>query len=196
MTGMEPIETEDAPSRAILPKARRDWASLIANIGVIVGLLFLGYELVQSRIATAASIEIERSSDQQTLFLSQSNPVLRDAYVRSIREPDALTDADMIVLDGFLAAYTQQWGKIQVMMFIGLADEARLRREIEANAGYVFGTRFAQAWWEREKLTWGTESPLYEIADPIVRDIGPDWMADRLDALAEATDSVEAEAAP
>lgn len=189
-------EDYDAPPRAVLPKGRRDWATLIANVGVILGLLLLAFEvgqarlaIEQARVAMGVATETERSTDQQNLFLAQTDPVLRDAYVKMIREPEALSDADMIVLDGFLAAYTQQWSKIRTLIEVGLADEARLRAEVRINAEYLFGSRFGQAWWAREKLTWGEGSLIYDVADPIISNVDPDWMADRLDALAREMDA-------
>lgn len=72
--------------------------TLLSNLAVFAGLLFLGLEIQQSSQTTAATLQQEAISyarDHEDLLLSDDNPILSELVSRGIRDPDSLSDQEL-----------------------------------------------------------------------------------------------------
>ena len=158
------------------------WLTLGANLGVVLGLIILIFEMRQNAALTRAAMEQEKNNFLAEIELSISRREMADVWVKSIQTPEALTDAEGRMVESHLAAMMQQWDQMFQMEAAGLVSRERVRRHIRNSAGFYFGSRFAKNWWQLEMQGWeGT--PMAEVAGPIVEGLDEQFLANHFDRV-------------
>ena len=158
------------------------WLTLGANIGVVVGLAILVLELRQNADLSRASLETEKNSLLTQIELSLATPENAAVWVKSIRHPEEMTDAEIRMMEAYLVSIMLQWDQVFVMETSGLAGRERLERHVSNTAPYYFGSAFAKNWWRFQAPGWeGT--PMSEIADPIIASLDENFLKNNLDNM-------------
>ena len=122
--------------------------TLLANFGVIVGLLLLVYELNQAR--DFAKIEFVNSNRLafQEVEMNMIDPDIAAVWVKGAVDPDSMSKSEIRVMDAFLINlynhWQQQWFLEQEGFLKSGASEAALMTDVP----FYFGSTFAQVWWE------------------------------------------------
>lgn len=96
-----------APERGLDRWSR--WLTFGANIGVVLGLIILIVEVRQNAALTRASMEQQKNNFLAEIELNLAKPELASVWMKSIRSPQDLTDAELKTLDGLLVAVMLQW---------------------------------------------------------------------------------------
>ena len=104
------------------------WLSLGANIGVIVSLLFLAFEIKQSTSATAAAASDSVVDGYNALNLSViSDPQIARMFIVGLYEPDRLTDVEAVQFAMWLRSLVNQHMRLRRLTTLGLyPDTERL----------------------------------------------------------------------
>lgn len=158
------------------------WLALAANLGVLLGLIVLIVEVQQSATLTRVALESERSDAQMMIELRMTDSAVAAVWETSIYAPEDLTNADLRILDGVLAASMMVYDRMLVMMEGKLVDRARVTQNVSNTAPFIFGSKFGKNWWRQNGVGWqGTA--LYEIADPIIAEIPDDFLVNYYAAL-------------
>jgi len=171
-----PAETRAAPTRWTWDRTNR-WLTLAANIGVLLGLIVLIFEVRQNAALTRLSQETGRAAMFAQIELSLATPAASAAWMKAIHAPEDLTDSELRMAETQLVAIMQQWDTLISMEQEGLVDRARVKMHIRNTAPFFFGSRFAKRWWEREEIGW-TGTPMFEVADPIIKAIDPNFLVE------------------
>lgn len=151
------------------------WLTLGANLCVVLGLVILIVEVRQNAELTRAAMETGKNDALTQIELSLANPEVSAAWVKSIREPESLSDVEIRVVEAHLVAVMLQWDHMFNMEKIGLVSRAEARRHIQNVAPYYFGSRHGKNWWRWQEAGWdGT--PMMEVAGPIVQALDEDFM--------------------
>lgn len=157
------------------------WLTLGANIGVVLGLIILIIEVRQNASLTRATLESAKNDQLANIELSLASPAVAAAWTKSIRAPHTMTDDEIRLVEGFLAAVMLQWDNMFQIEAIGLSSRARTVSHIENSAPYYFGSAYGQNWWRLQKPGWeGT--PMMEVAGPIVEGLDQEFTQKYLDA--------------
>jgi hypothetical protein len=182
-----PVEPVSGPSVADAPVSTHAerlnrWLTLGANIGVLLGLLVLIVEVRQNAALSRASMEQNKNDRLAEIELNYTKPEVSAVWIKSVREPENLTDKEIRMLDGILAAVMLQWEYRFLMWNAGLTDREGARQQILNSAPYHFGSRFAKHWWRLQADGWeGTV--MMEVAGPIIDDVDENFLADYYDSL-------------
>jgi hypothetical protein len=86
--------------------------TLFSNLAIFAGLLFLGLEIQQNSLTTAANLQQEAVSyarDHEELLLSDENPVLTELVFRGIRDPDSLSEQELEKFIAFISYRMAVW---------------------------------------------------------------------------------------
>jgi len=85
------------------------WLTLVANIGVLAGIIFLAYELQQNTVATQleAASNFNASFSEIELFIA-GNPEFAELLTRG-REGEEITGVDQLRLTVFYNQILRQW---------------------------------------------------------------------------------------
>lgn len=131
-----------------------NWLQILASVGVLIGLLVVAYELNQARrIATAEA--------SQTFFLSwldvsalEIESELGQIVIKSYERPDELTADDIYKLNSWMIMVMSMYASVEPLWKLGIAAE-NVNAMDDAYAEYLFGSRYARHWFERNKSWLG-----------------------------------------
>jgi hypothetical protein len=129
------------------------WLTLAANIGVIVGIVFLVLEMRQNSDIATAQVRLDYAAGWRSIDEQRQDEIFAQVYAKSILSPDELSLSEVIQLDGY---YT---GVIDQMLSAHTASRAGLRSgQFEDVARQVangyFSNAYGQAWWQQARKMW------------------------------------------
>ncbi|NOX81664.1 MAG: cupin domain-containing protein [Alphaproteobacteria bacterium] len=158
------------------------WLTLGANIGVVLGLIILIVEVRQNASLTRAAMEADKNAMLANIELSMAAPATAEAWAKSVRRPEKLTDAEIRILEAHLVAVMLQWDQLFQMQSIGLVSKERVEHHIHNTAPFYFGSAFAKNWWRSEKRGWeGTQ--MMSVAGPVVERLDERFLEKRLNRI-------------
>ncbi|MEM9533572.1 MAG: hypothetical protein AAGA23_21805 [Pseudomonadota bacterium] len=157
------------------------WLTLGANIGVLLGLIILIIEVRQTASLSRVALETAKNDQLAGIELSLAAPAVAEAWTNSIRTPQAMTDAEIRMVESHLVAVMLQWDNLFQMEDADLATRERTRNHIENSAPFYFGSAHAKNWWRLQATGW-SGTPMMEVAGPIIEAVDPDFLANYLDS--------------
>jgi hypothetical protein len=108
------------------------WISHGANIGVIISLLFLAFEINQSTKATTAAASDSVVDGYNTLNMAIiSDPQVARIFIVGLYEPDKLTDVEAVQFAMWLRSLVNQHMREQRLTRLGLFPTAVRHSDIE-----------------------------------------------------------------
>ena len=121
-----------------------EWLSLIANLGVIAGIIFLAFELQQNSRMMQAQTRNELARGVSDLLATwYANPEVVDAIVKSNRREE-LTDEERFIHVTRSEASFRYWENVHYQYRQGMYDEVEfsthletMRRVIAGNPSFV-----------------------------------------------------------
>ena len=160
------------------------WLTLAANVGVVLGLVVLIFEIRQDASLTRLSVETGKNELLAAIEFSLADPSQTEVWIKSYRSPELMTEYDIKRVESHLVALMLQWDYMFQMEARGLVTIDEVRNHVSNTAPAYFGSRFAKAWFAEEMRYWrGTR--MSEIAVPIVADLDPDYLQKRYSGLLE-----------
>jgi hypothetical protein len=145
---------------------KRDWLQLIANAGVIVGLMVLIYEVNQSNVfaqAENASASSSFAVDRETAVMGENVGLV---LAKAIDDPDALTTHDLIVVDAYHRQLLMELINQAYQADLGVFSsdwENEWGQYIRLHFDYPFGRK----WWSHQRVRM-TEEPAAQAARAVV----------------------------
>jgi hypothetical protein len=129
----------------------------IANIGVLLGILLLVYELSQTRELAQAQFNFDRDTAFQSSEIAMLGADLSTAWEQSIFEPASLSPAQIRVLDSFYAIQVSRMENAWDLEQAGMLPRGSTRAEIEYNVPFYFGNEFSHLWWSYQRDYWAAD---------------------------------------
>jgi hypothetical protein len=155
------------------------WLSLGANIGVLVGIIFLAVEIRQNSDLARLQFADDRVVSFQQSEMALYGDRAADVWEKSVSDPASLTLAELRILDAQLAQHLMNSHRHFDLEQAGLLAEGSTKAYMQNELPFFFGTRFAKAWWKFEGSKW-TPELFVQLADPIIRETGDNETPDRL----------------
>jgi len=156
------------------------WLTLAANIGVLAGLVLVFFEMRRNSDLTRIAMEQHKNDLLAQIELSIAQPANAAVWVKAVRTPEDLTDAEARIVESYLVSIMLQWDHMLQMEANGLITRDHARQHIVSMAPFYFGSRFAKNWWKYEEPGWrGTR--MWEIAAPVIAGLDENYIAKRLD---------------
>ena len=159
--------------------------TVLANFGVLIGILLLVYELQQARDFART----EYIANNRLTFLEvereMMDPEVAAIWVKAAVEPDSLTLVDIRVMDAFLISLYNFWQQQWVLSQEGFLDPAQLDYELANDARFYLGSTFARVWWEDLKPTHaGQDVQEFDaLIDEALSDADPSTNRDYLERI-------------
>ncbi|MEE8387205.1 MAG: hypothetical protein V3R65_01395 [Acidiferrobacterales bacterium] len=98
-------------------------ADLLAAFGVIVSLLYVGYQVKESRKAVRAATAQARTDLGVQLISARWTSDIADLLMTSVDDPESLSKADKFKLKGFFTAHVRHCMNMFYQQQEGLLDE-------------------------------------------------------------------------
>ncbi len=122
-----------------------DIADVLAAVGVIASLLYVGYQVRETRKAVRSATAQARTDLGVQLISSRWTSDISDILVKSLEHPDALTSAERFKLKSFFSAHVRFCQNLHYQQKQGLLDEY-----------FSFGIARTTAYWVRN-YPWAAE---------------------------------------
>jgi hypothetical protein len=100
-----------------------DYADLLAALGVIVSLVYVGYQLKETRKAGRAATAQARTNLGIELISARWTTNIAELLVLSVEDKDSLTEANRFRLKGFFTAHVRHCMNMYYQQREGFLDE-------------------------------------------------------------------------
>ena len=121
-----------------------NWLTLLANVGVLTGIVFLAIELDQSnRIAIAAAEADIRAAQRELLLATVENPELSEFVTRS-QSFETIPPEDRVRYDSFVTMYFSMWAGSALQYENGLLSEYSLEVNIRSIRAFLHANPAAE----------------------------------------------------
>ncbi len=129
------------------PNRTNSWLSLVSGLAILVGLVLVAIELNQNTEHLRLQIldQITARANENNRALLGENPTA--AIEKSVREPENLTYAELLIVDAHLINVVSGWEDRFFLYEAGLVEASDWERKIEGEVNWFFGNRFAKTWW-------------------------------------------------
>ena len=133
------------------------WLTLLANVGILVGLVLLTIELKQNTDQLRLQLVFETN---QKIFAN--NQVLLDkdvatVFTKAMSNPEDLTFAEFLIADSIIINMVNEWEDRFFIYKAGLISEQDWKRHVDENVAWTLGSRYARARWDDLKIPFERE---------------------------------------
>ena len=156
------------------------WLSFGANMGVVIGLVLVAYQINQEAKLTKIQLFSEATSSRKEFHQAMMGSDPLEVVAKSIERPNELTLAELQVMDMYFMSALNELRRLEQLKEAGLAVDA----EVEGFHVLYFGSNFAQAWFQEYR---GENE--YEATRERIRDTDPAWVINFFDRVLERLDS-------
>ena len=134
-------------------KNLQHWVTVAANVGVLIGLIFLVLELGQNSAIATAQARLDYASGWREVDGVRQDPEFAAILAKSFEEPENLSFTEVIQLDAYYWGVIDQMISAQVGADSGVRERPFQTAAIEA-AEMHFSNDFARAWWRQVRWHW------------------------------------------
>ncbi len=129
------------------------WTTLLANLGVFVGLLFLILEMRQNSAVATAQTRMEYGAAWRSIDAARQEKSFAELINKSLVEPETLSVTEIIQLDAYY------WGVVDQMLNAQISSQAGVRLTsfegmVSQTVALYFANRFARNWWQQVREGW------------------------------------------
>jgi hypothetical protein len=166
------------------------WLSLAANVGVLVGIVFLALEINQN--SDHLALQLEFSQPTQKIFDNNRtlmNPAVAAAFAKAVRTPSDLTFEEGLIAGSLIMNFLNEWEDRYLLDRAELVGEVDWRRHIRENIDWTLGSRFAKEQYRSSRGAFETE--FAEYVDGLLDDVSDEgtysmWIS--MDSLLATSD--------
>ena len=126
------------------PNRVNRWIGIAANVGVLIGILILVYELRQNHELARAQTRIELANTTFQLNLSIATDEQLAEIIRKSFAGEELTDTEYIRQLNFNVANLSYWESLNLLASAGLYDQAAYERRIAGFRTLIRNNRYAR----------------------------------------------------
>jgi hypothetical protein len=145
------------------------WLTFGANLGVIVGIVFLVLEMRQNSAIASAQVRLDYAAGWRSVDESRQSESFAKVIVKSIESPEELSLIELVQLDAYYSGVLDQLLSAQIASTSGLRETPFA--DVAKSVGTIyFSNEFARSWWTQIRSDWSsaTENGFQEIMDEAV----------------------------
>ena len=165
------------------------WLALVANLGVVGGLVLLAVELRQNTQVVRAQASMYLATGQASAEVAFMGEDTAAAFVKAINSPGTITDREIVQLWAYLNAAVLSVQQTHEMVELGLATEED-QKAAARTAAYWLSWNFGRVWWAEIKTNF--PSDLVAEIDATIAATGPDYLTRQFQGMKDAMASLEA----
>ena len=133
------------------------WLGVIANIGIIAGLVLIGFEMNQNRHLVRGELGTQQRDYYQQIYDSVSGEDIRSILSLAITEPEKLSLPQLMAIDKYMHNVTGHIHRERLLYDFGIFkdDPAGFERWVVQQ---FFGNKYSRIWWAENKSEFPVES--------------------------------------
>jgi hypothetical protein len=152
--------------------------TLGANLGVLVGIIFLAVEIRQNSDLARLQFLDDRNATWQQGELVVFGDSIAEVWEKSVLNPESLSLAETRILDAYLAFQLTNSNRVLEQERAGLVEVGTTKQWMQDTLPFFFDTEFAKTWWEIEGRTWDDDFVL--LAEPVIMGTTKNESVDKL----------------
>jgi hypothetical protein len=153
-----------------------NWLQITANVGILGGLVLVGFQLEQNgEVLQAQMMSAESQSviDQEMQIVGEQGAA---AWVSAMSDPINVSPEHHRVMESIYWSAIESWRHIEELSDLGLAD-VDPRPRVADEAGWYFGNTYGRAWWNTRRDDSELSDDLRKVVDDAL-ELNPNFTAD------------------
>lgn len=144
-------------------KSYGSWLQVSANLGILVGLVLVGFQMQQNTALLKTQLIYEETGRyiRNEQLMQGENPAT--VWAKSIESPEELTLEEQRIMESVLWSSVEEWRSAHKLAKIGLWDD-EWRTRIAHEAPFLLANDYGRAWWSGVDSN-GSEDEFYEAVD-------------------------------
>jgi len=160
-----------------------NWLQIAANVGILGGLVLVGFQLQQnSEILQAQMMSAESQSviEQEMQVIGEQGAA---AWVSAMSDPRNVSAEHHRIMEAIFWSAVESWRHIEELANLGLAD-VDPRTRVTQEAPWYFGNSYGRAWWVTRRADSALSDDLKVDIDEAIREY-PNFTRDLQDRLTD-----------
>jgi hypothetical protein len=152
------------------------WLQITANVGILGGLVLVGFQLEQNSEnlrAQMMSAESRSVIDQEMQIVGEQGAA---AWVSATSDPTNVSPEHHRIMESIYWSAVESWRHIEELNNLGLADVDPNYR-VSDEAGWYFGNTYGRAWWNTRRQDVDISEDLKAVIDDAIQ-LNPNLTAD------------------
>ncbi len=145
-----------------------EWLQVIGSFGLLAGLILVALQIQQNTVLVRAELVSNASDAWINIDASKQSESFASVLAKSIVNPQELTTAEILELDGYLFTYIDQLVRDRDLYDLGVFDTPP-ESLVQGSLNDYFGNQFARAWWAETK--WKFALDIVEVIDKEMQSI-------------------------
>ena len=144
------------------------WLQIAANVGILGGLVLVGFQLQQnSEILQAQMMSAESRSviDQEMQVIGEQGAA---AWVSAMSDPKNVSAEHHRIMEAIFWSAVESWRHIEELSNLGLAD-VDPRTRVTQEAPWYFGNSYGRAWWITRRAESALSDELKVVVDEAIK---------------------------
>jgi len=169
------------------------WISIVANIGVLIGLILVAVEINQANTTARAEMATSFQDRWVDIDISWQNAEFAETWAKSLTQPDQLTTAEMLQLNGLMWTFVDHLGNYKLMWDLGIFEppQETYEQSVIDVADIFFGSKYGLAWYEENK---GSINPAtVEILDKHINSFGQSEFLDQFKRIQDRVKDLDSD---
>jgi len=141
---------------------------LVANIGIVGGLLLVGAQMKQNSDLQRLQMlhEESRATVEIELLMLGDDPA--EVWAKSLQSPRDLSLEERRIIDAYLYIFAEQLRSAYQLEQEGLFERGEWRNRVIVDASYFYGNPYGQAWWRYSRTVLGYPQELIDFVDEVL----------------------------
>ncbi len=129
-------------------KRLNDWLRIVADLGILVGIVLVLVQLNQNEDLMRSQIMNQYFDSYSAYEASFAGENLPDIWEKSLVDPENLTLSEMRALEAVTFAPLVRWINLYRQNKAGVLGDMDWKEEVEMDATWIFKGPYAHAWWK------------------------------------------------
>lgn len=146
------------------------WLQVLANLGIVVGLLLVGVQLKQNSDLLKMQLlyeESQRAIKLETQVVGENGA---DVWAKSLTDPGDLTLPEQRIMEAILWSFVEQLRASYMLADLGLLEDDEWRARLDSDGGFYLGNAYGRAWWQN--FSTGSTPLPPELVEAVDRRLG------------------------
>ena len=150
------------------------WLQVGANIGILAGLILVGFQINQASYLVRVQLASDQASDRMATMDNMLGENPAEIFAKSLISPDQLTDAELVAMDSWMTRELVYARRVRQLVDAEIypVDAWETHRDV---IDYAFASKFGRTWWKQSRVQFVRSDPeVVELVDSVIAELPED----------------------
>lgn len=121
---------------------------IVANVGIVVGLLLVGFQMKQNSDLLKTQMLYDESRRIVDFEMQMLGEEPSRVWAKSLTDPQELTLEERRVMEAQLWIYAEHIRATRLLSELGLLEDDEWRTRVQAESTFYYGNPYGLGWWK------------------------------------------------